>query len=113
MLPIRSTTNPPKKVPNGIVDHASTAEALCTRPSRRLGTIVWRKLVVLILKRMPRPEMLAQRIRDIQYQLVNAKITVNNPSAIRAPSATVLKDHLFLSGSAASARIITPMPPTE
>ena len=57
---------PPRNEPKGIADQASTPAMLITRPSRWFGTIACRKLPVLILREMPKPDISAQRTRPIQ-----------------------------------------------
>ena len=75
-----------------MADQASTPAMLMTRPSRWLGTICWRRLTVLMLKKMPRPEMAAHSTSAPQYQRVAANTTVSRPSTTRAPRAARLND---------------------
>src|SRR5215211_8584368 len=101
-LPVRSTAQPPARAPTGMADQASTPAMLMTRPSRWLGTICWRRLAVLMLKKIPRPEMAAHSSTATQYQRVAANTTVSSPSITRAPRAATLNDSRRRTGPAAS-----------
>src|SRR5207247_4079601 len=52
---------PPASAPIGFADHASTIAMLITRPSMWFGTIACLSDPVLMLKRIPRPELSAHR----------------------------------------------------
>src|SRR6266704_3350026 len=96
-----------------MADQASTLAMLITRPSIWLGTIACRRLLVLMLKRIPNPPISVQSAIAAQYQRISEKTTVIAPSSISAPSATVLKDQRLRNWPAASARITTPKLPAE
>src|SRR5215211_4424560 len=90
-------------VPRGIADHDSTLTTLCTRPSKRLGTIVCQRLLLLMSQSTTSPHIVAQSNTPTQYQRVAAKSTVRTPWIISVPSITLLKDKRRRSGLAASA----------
>src|SRR5689334_9352853 len=105
--------NPPNRLPRGIADHASTLAILITRPSMLLGTMAWRRLPVLMLKRMPSPDAIIQMNNASQYQRVNESTTVSKPSNMSALRATLLNDQRLRSGPAASESMTMPMLPAE
>jgi hypothetical protein len=90
------------RAPTGMADQASTPAMLMTRPSRWLGTICWRRLAVLMLKKIPRPETAAHSTSATQYQWVAANTTVSSPSTARAPEAATLNESRRRTGPAAS-----------
>jgi hypothetical protein len=92
-----------------MADQASTPAMLMTRPSRWLGTICRRRLTVLTLKKMPRPEMAAHSASATQYQRVAASTMVSRPSSRRAPRAATLNDSRRRTGPAASDNSTTPV----
>src|SRR5579885_335397 len=104
---------PPRNAPTGMADQASTPAMLITRPSRWLGTIACRKLLVLILKRTPKPETTDQITTATQYQGVNANTTVSSPSSISAPNATLLKDQRLRRGPASCDSTTMPRLPAD
>src|SRR5258706_5016385 len=96
-------------LPRGIADHASTLAMLITRPNMWFGTIAWRRLPVLMLKRIPSPLVSAHMGKATQYQCICENTIISNPSVISDPSATVLKDQRLRSNPADSERTTIPI----
>src|SRR5947209_1702783 len=83
---------PPSNAPTGMADQARTLAILMTLPSRWLGTIAWRRLVVLMLNRFPRPVARANSGTTTQNQGRSAYTKVRMPLTVSAPRATALND---------------------
>ena len=86
---------------------------LMTRPRRWLGTRRWRRLIVLMLKKIPNPDATAQATRAAQYSRRKAKTTVTAPIRINEPSAAGANRRRRRSLPAARPMTTTPRLPAE
>jgi hypothetical protein len=102
-----------QKGASGIADQASTAAMLLMRPSSWLGTMAWRRLLVLMLKKIPNPQDSAHTGAASQYELINASTAMNNSSIINPPSAALLNETRSRTGPAASDNTTIPKAPAE
>src|SRR5438270_6178124 len=108
---VHEMAKPPSKLPRGMADHASTLAMLITRPSIWLGTIACRRLLVLMLKRMPNPPAIIQRNAAIQNQRICETDSSSSPDSISTPNATLLNDQCLRRGPAGTPLITTPRLP--
>src|SRR5258708_15815463 len=110
-FPLQVIVHPPTSAPSGVADEVRTLETVRTRPNRRGGTRVCRRLMALMLKNMLIPMRMAQIPTATSYHGTTAKRLVRSPSTMSAPRSAPRNEILLRNGPASKENATAPPPP--